>query len=350
MRLLIASKNRGKVVEIRALLGIALQKVVEVVTLAELPDVEQPRENGKTFAENARIKALHYAKAHKILCIADDSGLAVEALGGHPGVCSARYRRGRGLGRGRTTRICSMSWLRSAAVEGRVRLRGGGGAPEPGGRGGDGKTWRGRFSPRGGAATVSGTTRSSRPLPREDDGGAVDGGEEPDQPPGPGPAGADLGDEERRPAARVAARCRFTAHSVYTSIPCLRVGTWRSLVAHLLWEQRVAGSNPVVPTIFSQQRRSWIRTQGAADEQEEKRAMDGRDRRRGRRRSAPLPEEVRSLGVPRDEILWGKHRDVLTRAGQIRPSRPTFPVVSFFPSAGRSACRLPTSRSYWISR
>jgi len=91
MKLLIATKNRGKVLEIRALLGIALQKVVEVVTLAELPDVEQPRENGKTFSENSRIKALHYAKVHKILCIADDSGLAVDALGGLPGVRSARF-------------------------------------------------------------------------------------------------------------------------------------------------------------------------------------------------------------------------------------------------------------------
>jgi len=91
VRLLIASKNRGKVVEIRALLGLALQRVVEVVTLAEMPSVEQPREDGKTFAENARRKALYYAKAHKILCLADDSGLAVEALGGLPGVRSARF-------------------------------------------------------------------------------------------------------------------------------------------------------------------------------------------------------------------------------------------------------------------
>ena len=91
MKLLIASKNRGKVLEIRSLLGLALQKVVEVVTLAELPDLDQPRESGQTFAENARIKAIHYAKAHRILCIADDSGLAVEALGGLPGVRSARF-------------------------------------------------------------------------------------------------------------------------------------------------------------------------------------------------------------------------------------------------------------------
>lgn len=91
MRLLIASKNRGKVAEIRALLGLGLQKVVQVVTLAELPDVEEPREDGKTFSENARHKALHYARAHKVLCIADDSGLAVEPLGGLPGVRSARF-------------------------------------------------------------------------------------------------------------------------------------------------------------------------------------------------------------------------------------------------------------------
>jgi XTP/dITP diphosphohydrolase len=91
VKLLIASKNRGKVVEIRALLGLALQRVVDVITLAELPDIDQPLENGKTFAENARIKALHYAKANKILCIADDSGLAVDALDGLPGVRSARF-------------------------------------------------------------------------------------------------------------------------------------------------------------------------------------------------------------------------------------------------------------------
>jgi non-canonical purine NTP pyrophosphatase (RdgB/HAM1 family) len=91
MKLLIATKNRGKVIEIRALMGLALQKNVEVTTLAEMPPAGEPREIGKTFAENARIKALHYAKALRVLCVADDSGLAVEALGGMPGVRSARY-------------------------------------------------------------------------------------------------------------------------------------------------------------------------------------------------------------------------------------------------------------------
>ncbi len=91
MKLLIATRNRGKAVEIRALLGVGLQRNVEVLTLADLPNVAEPREEGKTFEENAKIKALHYAKECKILCVADDSGLSVDALGGHPGVRSARY-------------------------------------------------------------------------------------------------------------------------------------------------------------------------------------------------------------------------------------------------------------------
>lgn len=91
MKLLIATRNRGKAMEIRALIGLGLQKNVEVLTLPDLPAGGDPREKGKTFAENARIKALHYAKEYNILCIADDSGLAVEALGGRPGVHSARY-------------------------------------------------------------------------------------------------------------------------------------------------------------------------------------------------------------------------------------------------------------------
>lgn len=91
MKLLIATKNRGKVQEIRALMGVGLQKNVEVLTLADVSGFPEPREDGKTFQENARIKALHYAKAHKMLCVADDSGLSVDALGGLPGVRSARY-------------------------------------------------------------------------------------------------------------------------------------------------------------------------------------------------------------------------------------------------------------------
>src|SRR3972149_11995543 len=91
MKLLIATRNRGKINEIKSLLGLGLQKNVAVLTLPDMPNVSEPREEGKTFAENARIKALHYAKGCNILCVADDSGLAVDALGGRPGVRPARY-------------------------------------------------------------------------------------------------------------------------------------------------------------------------------------------------------------------------------------------------------------------
>ncbi|OGP34612.1 MAG: non-canonical purine NTP pyrophosphatase, RdgB/HAM1 family [Deltaproteobacteria bacterium GWC2_65_14] len=91
MKLLIATRNRGKVAEMKALLGMGALKNVEVVTLADMPNVGDPREEGKTFRENAKIKAMYHAQALKVLCVADDSGLAVEALGGRPGVMSARY-------------------------------------------------------------------------------------------------------------------------------------------------------------------------------------------------------------------------------------------------------------------
>jgi XTP/dITP diphosphohydrolase len=95
-RLLIATTNRDKLREIHSVLtGVP----VELLTLADLPPVEEPDETGTTFAENARIKALHYAHAAlalndpSLLTIAEDSGLVVDALDGEPGVRSARFLR-----------------------------------------------------------------------------------------------------------------------------------------------------------------------------------------------------------------------------------------------------------------
>ena len=83
--LIIASSNSGKVREFRELLTIAN---LEVLPQPENFDVD---ETGITFAENARIKACAVAKATGQWTLADDSGLCVEALGGAPGVHSARY-------------------------------------------------------------------------------------------------------------------------------------------------------------------------------------------------------------------------------------------------------------------
>ena len=89
-RLLVASRNRAKATEIAAILqseGLDL----EVASLADYPDVALPPETGRTFAENAIAKATHAAAATGLPAVADDSGLEVDALGGEPGVMSARY-------------------------------------------------------------------------------------------------------------------------------------------------------------------------------------------------------------------------------------------------------------------
>lgn len=88
MTLVIATTNPGKVREIRDLLaGLPF----EVVALDAFPPIAEPDETGETFADNARLKAEYYAKATGALAAADDSGLAIDALDGRPGVRSARY-------------------------------------------------------------------------------------------------------------------------------------------------------------------------------------------------------------------------------------------------------------------
>ena len=64
---------------------------VNIVGLEGFPDIQAPEETGSTFAENAAIKARFYSDALRMVAIADDSGLVVDALGGAPGVISARY-------------------------------------------------------------------------------------------------------------------------------------------------------------------------------------------------------------------------------------------------------------------
>ena len=63
----------------------------DIVSLDALPAIDAPEETGRTFEENARAKALHYAAATGELTVAEDSGLEIDALGGAPGVESARY-------------------------------------------------------------------------------------------------------------------------------------------------------------------------------------------------------------------------------------------------------------------
>lgn len=85
--LVIASHNAGKVREIGELLGRFDAQVVSAGTLG----LDEPEETGSTFAANAELKALAAAKAANLPALADDSGLAVDALGGDPGIYSARW-------------------------------------------------------------------------------------------------------------------------------------------------------------------------------------------------------------------------------------------------------------------
>jgi XTP/dITP diphosphohydrolase len=97
MRIVIATGNPHKVDEMRRIfadpaLGLA-PLALEFVGLADLPGAPfaEPTESGSTFVENATIKALAYADATNSLCLADDSGLEIDALDGRPGVISSHY-------------------------------------------------------------------------------------------------------------------------------------------------------------------------------------------------------------------------------------------------------------------
>jgi XTP/dITP diphosphohydrolase len=88
LEIIVATKNRGKVREIRrALKGLGL-KIYSLNDFLDIPEIE---ENGKSFTENALKKARFYSKYFKKLAIADDSGLEVDSLKGLPGIYSARY-------------------------------------------------------------------------------------------------------------------------------------------------------------------------------------------------------------------------------------------------------------------
>ncbi len=88
IKLLIATRNPGKLREYRELLA---DLPVILTSLAQEGLTLEVEEEGASYAENARLKAIAYARASGLVTLADDSGLEVEALGGEPGLHSARY-------------------------------------------------------------------------------------------------------------------------------------------------------------------------------------------------------------------------------------------------------------------
>ena len=93
--LVMATRNAGKVREMAELLG---DLGVKLLGLADFPEIPDIPEEGATFAENALAKAKTVARLAGLPALADDSGLEVEALGGRPGVLSARYAQDRSAG------------------------------------------------------------------------------------------------------------------------------------------------------------------------------------------------------------------------------------------------------------
>jgi XTP/dITP diphosphohydrolase len=87
VRLVLASTNPDKVAEIAAVLA----DVLEVDLVPRPPEVPDVVEDGATLLDNARLKAVALVSATGLAAVADDTGLEVDALGGAPGVCSARY-------------------------------------------------------------------------------------------------------------------------------------------------------------------------------------------------------------------------------------------------------------------
>ena len=91
MRLVLATKNPGKVIEFERILAEFGARDLEVVGLDKFPQIGDIEETGKTFEENALLKARTICKLTGLPALADDSGICVDALNGAPGLYSARY-------------------------------------------------------------------------------------------------------------------------------------------------------------------------------------------------------------------------------------------------------------------
>lgn len=102
MRVVLATGNADKVRELRTIFS---DLPIDWMSLCDYPGVALPEETGATFAANARLKAEAVARALESWALADDSGLCVDALGGAPGVHSARYAGGLGIAGDNTLKL-----------------------------------------------------------------------------------------------------------------------------------------------------------------------------------------------------------------------------------------------------
>jgi XTP/dITP diphosphohydrolase len=90
-KLVLATRNSGKIIEFRRILEEIAPEAVELISVDQFPDLVDVEETGSTFEENSLLKARYTSKATGLPAIADDSGLCIDALGGAPGIFSARW-------------------------------------------------------------------------------------------------------------------------------------------------------------------------------------------------------------------------------------------------------------------
>ena len=104
-KLLLATRNKGKIEEFRRILEDIAAGEIELVGLEQFPDLHDVNETGSTFEENALLKAREMCLASGIPAIADDSGLCVDFLNGDPGIFSARWAGTHGDDRANTAKV-----------------------------------------------------------------------------------------------------------------------------------------------------------------------------------------------------------------------------------------------------
>jgi len=90
-KLVLATRNSGKIIEFRRILEEIAPGAVELISVDQFPDLIDVEEIGSTFEENSLLKARYTSEATGLPAIADDSGLCIDALGGAPGIFSARW-------------------------------------------------------------------------------------------------------------------------------------------------------------------------------------------------------------------------------------------------------------------
>ena len=90
-KLVLATRNQGKIVEFRRILDALAPGVIELIGVDQFPDLVDVEETGSTFEENSLLKARYTCQATGLPAIADDSGLCIDALNGDPGIFSARW-------------------------------------------------------------------------------------------------------------------------------------------------------------------------------------------------------------------------------------------------------------------